>query len=63
MLVFNEKDKYETIEHSSGPSSVATVAEKSLATRTIKKRNTKKLSKTNIEFLKSLGFKLKQKQQ
>lgn len=63
MLVFNEKDKYETIEHSSGSSSVETVAEKSLATRTIKKRNTKKLSKTNIEFLKSLGFKLKQKQQ
>lgn len=61
MLVFNEKDKYETIEQS-GLSSVATVTEKSLATRTIK-RNKKKLNKTNIQFLKSLGFKLTQRQQ
>lgn len=62
MLVFseNEKDKYEAIEWS-GLSSESTVTKKSPTTSLTKittEKRKRKLSKTNIQFLKSLGFTL-----
>lgn len=63
MLVFKNKDKYDSNEQSD-LSCTSSVQEKPFPSiDIIKKRNRKKkLSKTNIQFLKSLGFKIKPQQ-
>lgn len=57
MLIFNGKDKYETIGHSSVSSRKVAVTETSLKSNNSSKTTIKnKLTKSNIKFLKSLGF-------
>lgn len=62
MLVFNQQNKYD-VNNESDPSYNSSVQERTRFPSSGKAQGgKKKLTKTNIEFLKSLGFKIKSKQ-
>lgn len=58
MLVFNELNKYETSEKTILSSEETILDESSKSSTKEASRKKNKLTKTNIKFLKSLGFKL-----
>lgn len=60
MLIFNERNKYEATEQTNFIREETVLSETSKSFK--KKSKEKKLTKANIQFLKSLGFKLKQTQ-